>query len=160
MHVRKYHSSPEPVFLQQGQGSLSELKFIIIAFKLIQDQALWIITKVESLRNKLTAKTQWQNRAEDRAAAPVDGSKKTYKLAVCLTLGSGVKFSMCVDLGVKGSLETLTCFLIPADLVRTAHWAVQGCPNMQVIKMTKILLALTPQYMESREWGHIRYKLL
>lgn len=35
VHVGKYHSSPEPVFLQQGQGSLSELKFIIIAFKLI-----------------------------------------------------------------------------------------------------------------------------
>ena len=74
MHVRKYHSSPEPVFLQQGQGSLSELKFIIVAFKLIQDQALCIITKIESeehQRQRLKGKTGQRI----RAAAPVDGSK-------------------------------------------------------------------------------------
>ena len=75
MHVRKHHSSPEPVFLQQGQGSLSELKFIIIAFKLIQDQALWIITKVESLRNNQPQRLNGKTGQRIRAAAPVDRSK-------------------------------------------------------------------------------------
>ena len=49
--------------------------------------------------------------AEDQGCCPRGWvkSKETYKLTVCLTPGSGVKFSMCLDLGVKGGLGTLTC---------------------------------------------------
>lgn len=47
IHVREYHSGPEPVLFQERQGSLDELNFIIVTFKLIQDQTLQRITKVE-----------------------------------------------------------------------------------------------------------------
>lgn len=128
IHVREHDTSPEPVFLQQRQGSLSELNFIIIAFKLIQDQALQIITKVESIWRTPTEKSQLQKRAEGKGCCPKGWVKRKeiYELTVCLTVRSGVNFSLCLDLWVKRAYKRWLA-LIPPDLVRAA---LLGCPRL------------------------------
>lgn len=95
-----------------------------------------------------TTKTQRQNRAEDQGCCPSGWvkSKKTYKLAVCLTLGSGVKFSMCIDLEVKGSLETLTCShpcRFSKDCTIGLSKAVQTCKSSKWQKYSQLSLPST-----------------